>query len=90
MNYPKHLVAEIVERFMPKKEFRDFMKKYEAAKLHHGGRMYVPTNQDIKLYESWLAGKLSIKEVSSAMECTPSTVHNRFSSITKALHSKKA
>lgn len=80
---PCSLLSEILTRFLTPTEFEDLLARYRDARNTSGAGYYEPTTHHISLWNKWLRKELTIKECSEAMDCTTSTVHQRFAAISR-------
>lgn len=65
----KNFSGKIVERFMNKSEFADFLKRYDASRMG-GGRSKEATPQDFKILEAYKSGITDMRELTKKFNTT--------------------
>lgn len=64
---PKNFHTDILERFMSVKELEKLAQRYEDNKKGAGYDEYVPSDNDVGVYQAWLDEKLTLKEAAKEM-----------------------
>lgn len=75
--------TEVLQRFMPAREFAALERRYNEN-LKSGGRSsYEPTDEHWRIFREWLKDKVTISQAEVMMNCTDNTVKARFARMAK-------
>lgn len=74
---PNCFRTEILARRMTQKELEDLSETYHSAKFSLGQMRYQPSKAEWKLFDQYIAKKLSFQEFADQTGCNIHTARNR-------------